>query len=413
MKILIVTTRFYPYGSATSGVVGNLADALNKLGHDVEIVALTRYKDDAVCEKWNNVFVQKFYSAALITKEQIKKEFKKYPFRCIHGLLEKIYDKLYCLFNNEYGVCSLKRSMVKKYKRALELSLKDKYDLCIVTLMPIEAVRAAIEFDFEETQLAIYQLDPYWNNADYPPQYTNERFKLESYMVRHCAFCMTTPLIAEENVKQCPDLKDKYIITEFPCLRPIDCTNIPICKDSVVHCVFLGTLYPELRPPENLVSVISKIANKDVVFDFYGSGQYLVEQSRDYKNAKSKIRLHGQIDSKTAELVRASADILVNIDNTSTALVPSKIFEYISTGKTIINCYFSNKSRTIDYLERYPLCVNICLNDDYLLGADKIDKLLCSYSGEVIPFETVRNMYYKNTPDYVANQVLETFYQNN
>ena len=114
----------------------------------------------------------------------------------------------------------------------------------------------------------------------------------------------------------------------------------PTKEDDYIHAVFLGTLYPSLRPPERLVEIISKIRSSSVSFDFYGSGQDLIRQSMDYEAAKSRIKLLGQVTSSKAEEIRDNADVLINIDNTSTVLVPSKVFEYVSTGLPIINCYF-------------------------------------------------------------------------
>lgn len=410
MKILIVTTRFFPYGSATSSVVGNLAEALHQEGNEVHIAALTRYKEDAISDTWGNICVTKIYSPAMITKEQIRKEIRNNPLRSVNGLVTKTFDKIYQYIKADYKLYSLNRSIISKYRNAIENELKNKYDLCIVTLMPVEAVWVAYNIDFGNTVFVIYQLDPFWNNSDLPKQYNHERFLLEIEMVKKSCFCMTTPLIAEENIIREPELAKKYIKTDFPCLKERKKLKTKShSSDSIVHCVFLGTLYPTLRPPEKLISIISQLHTEKISFDFYGSGLYLIEQSQDYKKAVSKINIYGQIASDVAEAMMSEADILVNIDNTSTALVPSKIFEYVSTGKPIINCYFSEKSQTLKYLEKYPLCVNVNLNDDTMKSAEKTDQFISNLKGENVPFETIQELYHRNTPVFVARQCLEAY----
>ena len=47
--------------------------------------------------------------------------------------------------------------------------------------------------------------------------------------------------------------------------------------------------------------------------------------------------------------------------------VPSKIFDYISLGKPIINVYTSEKDPALEYLKQYPLALNISeTNKKYL-----------------------------------------------
>ena len=407
MKILIVTTRFFPYGSAISGVVGNLTEAFISLGCEVKIIALTRYKNDAISENWKGASVKKIYAPEIITKEQLKSEFKEFFFRSAIGFLIKAMNKITQKIVPYYSKYSVERSILKRYKKALKKELKNNYDLCISTLMPIEAVIAGTICKKKETAFAIYQLDPYWNNADLPLKKENLRLAYEKRLVMYSDYCMTAPAIFKTNTEKIRKLKKKYVITEFPCLKEVK-MNMDNTKSDKIHCVFLGTLYPELRPPERLLEIISYLKN-DAVFDFYGSGQYLIEESDYYKDLKSKVNLMGQVASDKAEKAREKADILINIDNTSVTLVPSKIFEYVSTGKPIINCYFSEKSLVLDYLKRYPLCLNVCMQSDAKENADKIDDFIKSLNGERIPFSDVKLLYKKNTPEYVAKQFLEAF----
>ena len=406
MKILLITTRFYPYGSATSAVVGNLAEALQNKGCDVHIVALSRRKDSSTHYEWNGIPVSFYYVPTLITKEEIRAEIKTNLFGTISGIVGKVLDILFQEFSKKHRLLSIAKSTEKTYRRALKHELRNNYDLCVTTLMPIEAVVAACDIRMGSTRFAIYQLDPFWNNDDLPKAFEDDRRKFEIELLTKCDFCITTPLIAEENSKFINQWINKYVVAEFPCLKEIKSKH---SQNDIIHCVFLGTLYPDLRPPEKLIAVIAGIEQSNLVFDFYGKGQYLIKQSECYEEARNKIKLYGSVPSSVAEDRRSDADVLINIDNNSLALVPSKIFEYISTCKPIINFYFSEKSKTLCYLESYPLCLNLNLNDSAKHNADLLELFIQNKLNMSIDFETIKSIYIKNTPDYVADQFIAAY----
>ena len=220
---------------------------------------------------------------------------------------------------------------------------------------------------------------------------------------------MVTPWIEQKNKMMDAEVSKKYVITELPCLKTVQGELSVTRRNDNIHCVFLGALYSGLRPPESLISIISELRNNNIVFDFYGNGQQLIEQSSDYERARERINLFGQVSSADANRARAQADILVNIDNTSVELVPSKIFEYVGTGIPIINCYFSKDSQTLKYLERYPLHIDICLYDEPGTNAIRIDNFIRQLDDSRVPLNTVKKLYVKNTPEYVAKQCLEAY----
>lgn len=405
MQILIVTTKFFPYGSATSGVVGNLAQSLVNRGCGVKIIALTRYNKSLKDNYWQGIPVHFEYAPSLITKEQVFKEWRTHFIRTLHGISLRFIDKLLQLLYKKYNHYTISYSQLRAYKASLRKESLNDYDICIATIMPIEALYAAILYKKYFKKIGIYQLDPYWNNDDFPLENSEMRKSFEYSLVMESDLCLTTPIIQKINTKEFPELKEKYLSVEFPCIRRPICEEIKKI-DSRIHCVFVGMLYLEIRPPEKVVDIISALVSQDIIFDFFGDGQNLVTQSRNYEKAKNRILLHGVITSEEAEKERVKADFLVNIDNTSTVLVPSKIFEYISTGKPIINFYFSKESQTLKYLEKYPLCINIYLYDDYKNNAVLIDDFIRNHQDERISFDTIRNIYWENTPECVSEQLI-------
>ena len=53
------------------------------------------------------------------------------------------------------------------------------------------------------------------------------------------------------------------------------------------------------------------------------------------------------------------ADVLINIGSSVDTMVPSKIFEYMATGKPIISFFRHDTEPSIHYLGHYPLTLLI------------------------------------------------------
>ena len=412
MKILFVTQRFFPHGDATSVIVRNIAEELFKYGNSVTVLALSVYKEDCSISKFEEINIKNYYSSGMKTLGQIKDEMGRKPIQALLELSEKILSKLIMKVIRRYRLYSMHPNLIKDYKRAIkEILSENQFDLCIATLLPLEGVYSVIDLCPQGTMIGIYQLDTYWNNLLFPHKYSNIRLIYEKTLLQKCSFMLTTPQIYEINTKIDQDSFKQLIPVEFPMVKKTTKKHINSDNnDGLTHCAFVGTLYRDIRPPRFVIREIAKIQNSNIVFDFYGLGQELITELNEYENAKDRIKLHGFVPSKTAEEKELKSDFLVNIDNAVDSQVPSKIFEYISTGKPIINFYFNANSPILDYLKDYPLCLNIKLMDGENDSSTKsIDSFIMENKGKKIPFDRIKEIYNKNTPEYVANIIIRSY----
>lgn len=412
MKILIVTRCFFPHGDAGSAVVFNLAEALTEKKNEIEVLALTHYPDDEKVSTWNNINIHNVYCAEVIPKEQLKQAFKKKPIKIGWILVKKIMWKIYGKLRPKYRQLSINPLLASKFKKAISTEVRrKKYDLCVITMMPHEAVWAVHELQNKgiiTTPHIVLQNDTYWDQQALPVGYKEERFDFEKEVAMRSLFVMTTPQVYFSDTRKHPDMGKKMIISEFPMVkRQRYDVHSGHNADGMWHCVFLGRLYPLIRPPEKIIKVIARIKDENVVFDFYGARQDLITSSEYYSAAKGKLNLYGEVETEMAIKKRTEADALVNIDNTNLTQVPSKLFEYISTCKPIINFYFDDRSPSLDYLRRYPACLNINVNKD--VDYDEISNFFMSLNKISIDFDKVKELFLKNTPEYVTNQLLEEY----
>lgn len=410
MKILIITSRFFPHGDAQCGVVYNLAEALKEKGCEVRILALTAYREDREMTDWNGIAVTQAYYPGSMVREEVRAAMKKAPLEGIAALAEIALG-----MGLRATVPGWKKKFINPvtahaYEKAIRKILKkEDYDLCLPTLMPIDALHAAYRACRGKIRMGIYQLDTYWNNPMLPEKYREDRFAYEKELIGKSAFSLVLPTIAKSNLEKDPGLKEKMIRADMPVVKRPKQETGEKEPDGKIHCAYLGMLYPGLRPPEKAVQVIAGQKTPGVLFDFYGTRQDLIEKAPAYEKAKEQIRMHGPVSSEEAEKARARADVMVNIDNTSITQVPSKLFEYISTGKPIINFYFAEESSVLEYLSRYPKALNINLNGDLDRAAEEMTLFLTTVDGSRIPFEAIEKAYEENTPAYVAGQCMKAW----
>lgn len=406
MRVLIITRQYFPHGDATSNVVHNLAKEFANRNWDVQVLALTSYKTDAEVHIWEGIPVENIYLPCSIDRAQIKKEWKKYCIRTALATAQRFYSlaitkgvkecrelEINLLFRNAFA------------KKIEEYQNKEEYDLCIATLMPVEAVSAAMNVCAKDIVFAIYQLDTYWNNDWLPEEYQNARKQYEKYLIDNVDYIITTPLIKKNKEETFPNHKGKIISAEFPLITASETRETKKkYDDNKIHCVFLGRLYNGVRPPELAIETILKTKDSNVVFDFYGTGQHLINMVLEKEGQSgNKIKLHGIVSSAEAREIQDNSHFLVNIDNTTALQVPSKIFEYMCTGKPIINFYFFKDSPTLKYMEKYPNCVNIYLNGNLYDEAKKLEEFIETNKETRIPYSIIKETFRDNTPEYVVD----------
>lgn len=410
MKVLFITRSFYPNGDASGAVIGNLGLALKEKGIFVSVIALTKNKDDEAYSNWHGIEVKNIYVPEIHELKYVKKEWKNAPLIHSVTLLKKAYFKILRKTFPIYKDLVIDPVLFSNYKKILRNKeyLKD-FDVCIATLMPHELILAVLKSSLK-IPFVLYQLDTFWNNDLFTAENSEKRKKFEFEAAELSAFVLTTPLIYNINKNIRPDLTSKIIPTEFPMITNISYEVERSNDDGKYHCVFLGNLYKKIRPPEKVVHFISVIKDKNIVFDFYGDMQQLIVEASDYSLAEEMIRLFGIVPSYEAEQKKKSADILVNIDNTSIAQVPSKVFEYMCTGKPIINFYFNENSKCLEYLKKYPLCLNVNLNSENDNDFKRKFEDFCKQNiGKKVPFEKIRTIYKECTPGYVAEKFLDAY----
>ncbi|MBQ8603961.1 MAG: hypothetical protein IJ410_03850, partial [Oscillospiraceae bacterium] len=95
-------------------------------------------------------------------------------------------------------------------------------------------------------------------------------------------------------------------------------------------------------------------------------------------------------------------DMLLNIGNAISNMVPSKIFDYFATGKPIVNVQKIDNAPDVEYFEKYPLQITL---PEYSgeMQSQQLYEFIKTSKGKHLDFAQVKDLYYTATPEYVAS----------
>jgi hypothetical protein len=174
-----------------------------------------------------------------------------------------------------------------------------------------------------------------------------------------------------------------------------------------INLLYIGGFHRGIREPDLLFDLIRRLnQNSDLEFilTIYGPANGFDLNVADCP----QIIYKGMVERDKAMELISEADILVNVDNMNCVMSPSKIVEYIGTGRPMLNL----KSGGVDHpaLTRYVQCkfaFEISREEVISSGTDLVAKFLCLTAGTVAPLRTVEIALQGHTLSGVANQYLE------
>jgi hypothetical protein len=133
----------------------------------------------------------------------------------------------------------------------------------------------------------------------------------------------------------------------------------PFSTEAKKRLVYVGTLYRNIRSPETLLWLYARLLRTELAAElelhFFGAlgdcGKFFEEYVDLIGN---KVFLHGLVEHDIAMQAMMDAAVLVNIGNDTAYQLPSKLIEYASVGKPILNVTNRDADSSVDFLRGYP-----------------------------------------------------------
>jgi hypothetical protein len=134
-----------------------------------------------------------------------------------------------------------------------------------------------------------------------------------------------------------------------------------------LRLVFTGALYGTIRNPTYMLELFSRICERrpNDELHLFGSVNDCGPCFEPFHGMLQKnLFVYGRVSRDIAQSETESADVLVNIGNETPYLLPSKIVDYIATGKPILNLVYGPDDSSQRILDDYPAHLAIAMDED-------------------------------------------------
>lgn len=400
MKILFITWETYPVKSATSNCIMAVIHELQKNSIDADILNITG--DDSLPKETMYGSI-KIYSVFVGQYANVKMLLKKKKVLAFKVVLGRILERLY----NHNSNNPLQNRTIHTVLKKLEM-IGDGYDAFVAACSHVINGFVCNSYCTRNgKKFILYQVDPIGTNIAYKNLEVMKSLELQIY--KNAKYIITTPILTKEKEEdpQYMGLREKIFSCEFPNIRNLTVrSDIPF-KKTPITCFYSGRFYNGVRDCRFTLEVLRTIYDTGFQLVFAGDGQE--EIISEYRNKYFGDRLiHlGMISLSDSFNMMQKADILINIGNNVTNQVPSKLFDYFSTGKPIINFCKSKDCPTIPYIDKYGLGINIIEGEDSIeRQALKVMQFIMDNYMKRIEFDEIKKKFQENTPEYVSRMFL-------
>jgi len=297
-----------------------------------------------------------------------------------------------------------------------ELS-SNKYDAVLVSHMPYDGVYAAIcaKRKFPYVKFLLYELDPITYEIDKQRKSLGKYLYFMRVLAEKRTFQSFDVVLHMEcnqkkyNAAKYDRYREKFVYLDFPLIhnKYLPPQTSPCDIKRRVKMIYTGKLMSHFRSPHYLLMVLVEIKKElDIEVYFYSSGdcQNMID---DMVTSYSFIHQCGYVDKGTLQKEIESSDVLINIGNKMSDMLPSKLLNYIETGMPILHVKNQANDACIPYLERYELAQVIDENATVEESARCVINFLKDNLGHRMGSSDIVDRFEKNTPEYSAKVILQ------
>jgi len=311
-------------------------------------------------------------------------------------------------------------------RKAKYLLMTGKYDKLITVSIPFTCHMVGLNIKkYNPEMLWVMDIgDPFYI-LDTTPVNNFKMYRRLNYLIEKkiisCAdiISVTTKALAKIYRNVFPESNKKiYVIP--PLISLSDKSDIEkhiFLKKDMIRFVFVGTLYKAIRSPKFLLQLFRKLLQTSLgdklEMHFFGRIHDCFDSFELYKDLlDNKICVHGLVDHNIALRAMKEADFLINIGNDTSYQLPSKLVEYMSSGKPIINFISSSNDSSLPLIEDYPLHINIMDND--IIEENKVfllENFIKNSLGKVVNPEKVKQIINPFSKDKIIGQYTKLIYK--
>ena len=303
----------------------------------------------------------------------------------------------------------LKYNFQSKKNALFDEIASNDYDIVISTCQPfvLNVLAEHILPCYKHAKWYPVFLDPHVYNYCAPLRTAKKREKRVSANLEKAEKIFMVKGIKEENEKRgfFPDYHKKVIEISLPNL--MDLTGMQIRnKNKKIVMTFAGAVYRKIRNPRKMFEILNQLGED---FEINIMSKYCTGLTNKCirKTKNVKVNNLGYLKREECLNVLFHSNILINLGNSIPNQTPSKVLEYIGTGKPILNFYFIEDDTSLYYLKKYPLCCNVNVNTYTAEDIQRIKDFCRKNKDKLLTFEEAT----VNLKEDVSQVVCEKFYK--
>ncbi len=410
-KILFATDSFGKAATANGICTGIIANEFVRRGYEVHILCFQENDREAVQEKGFHIHPIKNDLVSRLAN--IAKKSDK-------ALKKKYYRKLSILINRIEAMIFLPifpmRAPASCYRYARKMRSLQKtigFGMIVSSYRPFESVYALFKLECtSDVKKVMYTLDTltdfeenHFMSKDF---WIKKGFDWERKFYNNFDLILN-PKCHEENYEQekYEQFRSKLEIIDFPHIYDNQALNeetkISNSLSNKYTIIYAGALRGNVVR-KMLDCLSDELEGKTIALEIYG---YNSEDSLcGFSNveARKSIKLRGSVPHEDILKIEKQADVLLSVGNTGSTMkfVPSKIFEYMSTGKKILHFCETWDDSCVEYYRKYPNACIINVSENADENKQKIREFLAKPQKSV-SYSDLCGMFPMNTPEYTAD----------
>ncbi len=408
-KILILQERLFDSPNANSKVVFRICARLRQIGCDVHVLGVAKTATEHIVEYGG---IHLIHEPADRVKDirDLKQRLGRFSWLGYVLRPRSIWYRI----NNKRSTPFYLEARLWLHKHVSE------YDILIACCSPYYTIALAAECA-GQIPLIYYKLDPIGvkhgqGDADGAMATVENEMVWDNVASRiittHAAFGSYVQLPTRVNAS-------KVVLAYFPNIyeRKLSGHKINIAAYfgiNTYNLFFVGRFYYHLRHPQFLFDLMERLKDTTIVLHIVGplDGKMGFEKEfvdKYFTNKIPNIRFHGAVPPEEADDLLLLADGLVHVGNAQECWMPSKILDYISSGKPILNICKIRNCPTLPLMERYPIGMTIFEDEGISdLVSERVREFCMQNKGRQVPYEQIEKLYPECTIEYVGKQFDDT-----
>ena len=401
--LLFITSKYYPKPSQNSIIINNLYP---KIREHYNVIVLCEGSKDLELNgmkifSYSNIYIK-------INNYATKKKIK---LKLFNNLIDSIL--LFLLKGYRFVMANL---FVLSYAYFDYISAKNKLRK-VIKEFKIDVV-IAISFPFFSFYLGYYL------------KCENEKIKVFTYSLDVYSQRLVKPLFLKSLTKKRLNLEDliysksdmNFVKEDFQLSRDGNNWNdlqkqtvvgLPFLEDKtsqssfedlnkIIFITYAGTFQKRVRIPDLLIDLIELISDDRIYFKvaYLGSRFKNLEKISTFGN----VEILYNVDRNDVLKMYEKTNIFINVSNIVPTQTPSKIYEYMSYGKPIINLYYHDSQ--IIKEDKYEKVINVRF-DQVSKKLNDINRFISCEYNKRISYEKIVSNNYLYTSEYISGIIKE------